>query len=378
MHSGNLFAKRYELHYQPKTVSTPDGDQIAQCRFLNFHAKRDGGPKLSLTIKNKWSSGWTRSWFYCRVPCRWCSRGGKSLYTLHLRMSELDYAVEPEVECPDNDPNDDAFVRVNVTIGGRDAVEEYTMCKIFPLAASFGFESVPLWMTPILKVETPLPLFAVGTIAREHANHFLVEIETQTEKVLQSFGPREYDALRVANIPNGGRLNHVFEQMGVSYFPHPEPGFVASQSANRKQKAEVVKKPAAKKVKAGTGQASLSRVVPHLPRVGPTKKVGVLKISQSKARPGPRGTTTIELALVKPVEVSKKFCLLDVAASSQAHTAGATMNCTARVPTFDNLGDDSSLDVHEAPSPGTTMEKPAPHRLRCLVSFCASASRFLP
>jgi hypothetical protein len=26
--SGNLFAKSYELHYQPKTVLTPEGDQI--------------------------------------------------------------------------------------------------------------------------------------------------------------------------------------------------------------------------------------------------------------------------------------------------------------------------------------------------------------
>jgi hypothetical protein len=49
-------------------------------------------------------------------------------------------------------------------------------------------------MTPILTVETPLPLFAVGTIAAEHANHFLVEVEAETEKVLGSFGLREYDA----------------------------------------------------------------------------------------------------------------------------------------------------------------------------------------
>jgi hypothetical protein len=98
------------------------------------------------------------------------------------------------VECLDNDPNDGAFVRVTITIGGHDAVEEYTTCKIFPLAASFGCESVPLGMTPILTVETPLPLFAVGTIAAEHANHFLVEVEAETEKVLGSFGLREYDA----------------------------------------------------------------------------------------------------------------------------------------------------------------------------------------
>jgi hypothetical protein len=81
--SGNLFAKSYELHYQPKTVLTPEGDQIVQYGCLNFHAKRDGGPKLSLTIKNKWLGGWTKSWFYCRVPCRQCSGGGKSLYALH-------------------------------------------------------------------------------------------------------------------------------------------------------------------------------------------------------------------------------------------------------------------------------------------------------
>jgi hypothetical protein len=42
----------------------------------------------------------------------------------------------------------------------------------------------------------------------------------------------------------------------------------ASQSANRKWKAEVVKKPAAKKVKAGTSRVSLSRVVSPPPKVG--------------------------------------------------------------------------------------------------------------
>jgi hypothetical protein len=80
-------------------------------------------------------------------------------------MGELDYVVDPEVECLDNDPNDTTFVRATVIIEGRDAIEEYTACKIFPLAASFGFGSVPLGTTPVSRVETPLPLFAVGTIA---------------------------------------------------------------------------------------------------------------------------------------------------------------------------------------------------------------------
>jgi hypothetical protein len=188
--SGNAFVKRYELHYQPKTMETPEGDRIAQYGCLNFHAKRDGSSKLSLTIKNKWSSGWTKSWFYCQMPCWWSSKGGKSVHALHSWMSELDYAVEPKVECLDNDPNDAAFIQATATIRGRDAFEEYVACKMYQLAAGFGFESVPLGMTPVLKVDTALPLFAVGNVVVEHVDRVLVEIETEAEKVLGSLEPK--------------------------------------------------------------------------------------------------------------------------------------------------------------------------------------------
>jgi hypothetical protein len=77
------------------------------------------------------------------------------------------------------------------------------------LAAGSSFKNVPVETTLVSKVEICLPLFAVGTIAAEHIDRFLVKVETDDEKVLGSFGPREYDALAVANIPN--RLDRVFE-----------------------------------------------------------------------------------------------------------------------------------------------------------------------
>jgi hypothetical protein len=86
------------------------------------------------------------------------------------------------------------------------------------LATSFGFESEPLGTTPVPKVETPLPLFAMGTIVAEHVDRFLVEVETEAERVLGSFKPREYVALILANILNGGRLNRILAQMWVPYF----------------------------------------------------------------------------------------------------------------------------------------------------------------
>jgi hypothetical protein len=134
------------------------------------------------------------------------------VHALHLRMSELDYAVEPKVECPNNDPNDVSFVWATAIIGGCDAVEEYIVCKMYPLVAGFSFESVTLGTTP-------LPLFAIENVTVEHTNHVLIEIEVEVERVLGSFRPKEYDALGMANISNGGCLNWVLEQMGGPMLP---------------------------------------------------------------------------------------------------------------------------------------------------------------
>jgi hypothetical protein len=159
-------AKYYELHYQPKTIVTPEGERVAQYGCLNFHAKRDNNPKLNPAIKNKWALGWMRSWFYCRVLCRRCSEGVKSVFALHSQMSELDYTVEPEVECSDDNPNEADFVHATTTIEGRDAIEEYIPCKMYPLVAGFGFEKVHVGMTPVSNVETPLTAVCCGCYCR--------------------------------------------------------------------------------------------------------------------------------------------------------------------------------------------------------------------
>jgi hypothetical protein len=83
-----------------------------------------------------------------------------------------------------------------------------------------------------------------------------------------------------------------------------------------------------------------------------------MKISRPKARAGPRGTSKIELALAKPIGVSKKFCLLDAVGSSHVpHATGIVTTRAARVPAFDNLDDDSSLDVRKTPSLVRTIER---------------------
>jgi hypothetical protein len=101
-----------------------------------------------------------------------------------------------------------------------------------------------------------------------------------------------------------------------------------------------------------------SKTVPPSSKSGSAKKISILKIARPKAKPGPRGTSEIELALAKSVGVFKKFHLLDVASLPHGlHVVGVTVTHAARVPVFDNLSDDSSSDVRKTPSLAMMVEK---------------------
>jgi hypothetical protein len=84
-------------------------------------------------------------------------------------------------------------------------------CKTYPLASSFGFKDVTVSTTPVLKVQTPLKVFPMGAVSTECANRLLAEVETKAKRILGSFGPKEYDALSMVNLLNGGHLNCIFE-----------------------------------------------------------------------------------------------------------------------------------------------------------------------
>jgi hypothetical protein len=111
----------------------------------------------------------------------------------------------------------------------------------------------------------------------------------------------------------------------------------------------MLKKSATKKPKvAQNGRATLTKA---------DVKRSIVKVIPMKAKPGPKGTSEIELILAKLVGVSKKFCLSDVPGSSQSrrdesHRVVETIvERTPCVISFDNLDDDSSLDIREASLP---------------------------
>jgi hypothetical protein len=222
-------------------------------------------------------------------------------------------------------------------------------------------------------------------------------VATKAKRFLGIFGQRQYDALMTVKLPNGDRLNHVFEKMVVAYAPRLLPGSEASQVARDKRKAKVLKKPTAKRAKTGMSWVTLSKMVsppfrsvpaaskmtPPLSKVGPSKKIGVVKVICPRVKTGPLGMLEIELALAKPVGVSKKICLLDVADLTHGlHCAGLNMaptgECVARVAAFDNLGDDSSPDVRKTPSPKNMGRYVHLLHRRHLVSFFCCSFALLP
>jgi hypothetical protein len=103
----------------------------------------------------------------------------------------------------------------------------------------------------------------------------------------------------------------------------------------------------AKKAKMALSRATSSKMMP-------LKKIGVVKMVRPKAKIGTQGLSGIELALAKPDGILKQFCLLDAPSSSHSprnggRTVTKVSEHTAHMVAFDNLGDDSSPDVHETP-----------------------------
>jgi hypothetical protein len=82
--------------------------------------------------------------------------------------------------------------------------------KMYHLTSSFSYRGVTISTTHVLKVRTPLPVFLMEVVYAISVSCVLAEVETEADRILGSFGPKEHDALTMAKLPNGGHLYHIF------------------------------------------------------------------------------------------------------------------------------------------------------------------------
>jgi hypothetical protein len=75
--------------------------------------------------------------------------------------------TEPPFECPDDEIGDAAFIKATRIIGGRDAMEEYMACGLFPLSASFSLGEVADREMLVSKLSLHMPDFQVARLLEE-------------------------------------------------------------------------------------------------------------------------------------------------------------------------------------------------------------------
>jgi hypothetical protein len=62
-------------------------------------------------------------------------------------------------------------------------------------------------------------------------------VELEPENVVKEYSRAKHDAY-FKSLPNGGRLNWVFEKAGIAYVPSPQPSTNARAEAAGKRKVE--------------------------------------------------------------------------------------------------------------------------------------------
>jgi hypothetical protein len=122
--SGLAFLQSHYVHKQTQCTDLPEGERQLCYGVVNFVSRK--GAKLPVTVsKNRWSSNWTKYWFYHKVPA------GSSLRSVMSDINiirEVNRAPTPETNACLNAVGLEAgFFSV------RDLVEEFVALKRWPL-----------------------------------------------------------------------------------------------------------------------------------------------------------------------------------------------------------------------------------------------------
>jgi hypothetical protein len=108
---------------------------------------------------------------------------------------------------------------------GRDLVEEFLACGVWPLAHGWVLgKIIPRWMPTLGDKLVRSPAFAVDLRGRDAAA-FVREVESEAIKIVRKYA-RKTEMLRSWDIRSSNvRFNRVFELNNLSYGPYSEGDF---------------------------------------------------------------------------------------------------------------------------------------------------------
>jgi hypothetical protein len=109
-------------------------------------------------------------------------------------MSTLKFHMKPYFKCHHDDLSNEAFIWASKCIGGRDAVEEFVCCGVWPQAIGVNFEHVKVRETLVSKLKVPLPRFPLRRKDDEYDTEFLARVEQEARVIVGSYTRMEHEA----------------------------------------------------------------------------------------------------------------------------------------------------------------------------------------
>jgi hypothetical protein len=206
--------------------------------------------------------------------------------------------MKPSVQDSVEHLNDDAFILACKNIGGRDIVEEFVSCGVWPLSIGVDFVLVKVDLTPFSQHNVPLPNFPLSHEDGEDDVQLLARVEQEDRNIMGGYTHTEYEAY-IASLPNNGCLNHVLEVAGLAYGPRPVP---VSIEVLKKWKAHAATKVSAKR-----------------PKVTEKKGAGLTKVSRSHMSGGLKRPSGVDIPLTMFAKLSMGTVPRAIASTATTH-----------------------------------------------------------
>jgi hypothetical protein len=138
-------------------------------------------------------------------------------------MVDLEVELSPELtKASRSSASTSAFYQVTRVITTRDALEEFVAADIWPCQPRWGSWAFKVQWLPGLDQDVRSPIFNVKRPADKTDEEVIVEVERKVVQMIGNFTHKEWECTQRI-LKHQGRVNHVFDEMGVTYSPRPVP-----------------------------------------------------------------------------------------------------------------------------------------------------------
>jgi hypothetical protein len=163
-------------------------------------------------------------------------------------MVDLEVELSPELtKASRTSASTGAFYQATRVITTRDALEEFAAADIWPCQPRWGSWAFKVQWLPGLDHDVRSPIFNVKRPADKADEEVVAEVEKRAVQMIGNSTHKEWEcAQRI--LKHQGRVNPVFDEMGVTYCPRPvpltagkkmqPPGNIGSEPADTSRKSK--------------------------------------------------------------------------------------------------------------------------------------------